>query len=245
MNDKQRRRVERLMRSRDLATAQGGFTRASVGGTALAAITARIEEINNLAAERSTTLRAAQQSTGNRGDARNALRARLFAIIDTAETAALDFPEFKDKFRRPSTNLNDQNLLGTARSILAEATPHAARFIEYDMPEDFLNVFGATIADFEQAINQQNASKSGSSAANLAIDAALDAAELDLERLDTALRNKHAANAGILAAWKSASRLHSAPRKLKSPAPPPTEQTSAAASGRPEPKAEAESEAGD
>lgn len=223
MNDKQRRRVERLVRSRDLAVAQGGFTRASVGGTALAAITARIEEINNLEAQRSTNLRAAQQGTSNRSGARKTLNARLSAIIDTAETAALDFPEFKDKFHRPSTNLNDQNLLGTARSILAEATPFAARFIEYDMPEDFLSVFGATIADFEQSINQQNTGKSGSRATNLAIDAALDAAEQDLERLDTAFRNKHASNAGTLAAWKSASRLHSAPKKQKPPVPPPTQ----------------------
>lgn len=221
MNDKQRRRVERLVRSRDLAVAQGGFTRASVGGTALAAITARIEEINNLEAQRSTNLRAAQQGTGNRSDARNALRARLFAIIDTAETMALDLPEFKDKFRRPRTNINDQNLLGTARSVLAEATPHAARFIEYNMPEDFLSVFGANIADFEQAVNQQNTGKSASSATNVAIDAALDVAEQDLERLDTAMRNKFTGNAATLAAWKSASRLHSAPQKPKTPVPPP------------------------
>jgi plasmid stability protein len=222
MNDKQRRRVERLVRSRDLGVTQGGFPATSAGGRALAGITGRLEEIENLEAQRSTNLRAAQQGNSKRSEARKALRAWLKAISETTETIALDSPEVKDKFRIPRTNLNDQNLLGLARSILAEVTPFKTRFIEYDMPSDFLETFSAVIEDFEQAISQQNTGRSGRSTTNVAIDAALDAAEQDLERLDTAMRNKFAGDAATLSAWKSAARLHGAPQKQKTQAPTPT-----------------------
>lgn len=228
MNDRQRRRFERLLRSRDIAASSSrsnGFAANSVGGRALASISGRITEIENLDAARSTDQRNFQQGTRSKGDAREALQRLLAAISDTAETAALDFPEFKDKFRRPRTNLNDQNLLTTARSILAEATPFTARFVEYDMPANFTETLNDLIEDFEQGINQQNVGRGGRRANSVAIDTALDAAEQDLERLDTAMRNKFAGNAATLAAWESARRLQSAPRKKKTPTPPPTPPT--------------------
>lgn len=221
MNDKQRRRVERLVRSRDFGVAQGGFQSASAGAKALAGMTDKLDAIDNLESQRSTSQRAAQQGTSRRRDARNALRGRLAAISDTAATIALDFPEVKDKFLKPRTNINDQNLLGVARSFIEAATPLKARFIEYNLPADFLDTFETVVEDFEQAISQQNTGRSGRNTTSSAIDAALDFADQDLARLDTAMRNKFAGDAAILTAWRSASRLHSAPKKQKPPAPPP------------------------
>jgi hypothetical protein len=220
MNDKQRRRVERLVRSRDVAASQGIFQSTSAGGKAIAGLTARLAEIDNLEAQRSTSLRASQQGTSNRSAARKALREWLATISDTAATIALDFPEFKDRFLRPRTNINDQNLLGTARSFITEATPLKARFIEYDLPADFLETFTAVVENFEQAINQQNLGKGGHRANSVAIDAALDFAEQDLERLNTVMRNKFGDNPATLAAWESARRLQRAPQKQKPPTPP-------------------------
>lgn len=221
MNDKQRRRFERLTRSRDfVATHSADFPADSIGGKALASISDRIEEIENLDAARSTSARTVQHGTSSRSDAREALRRQLGAISDTAATIALDFPELKDKFRRPRTNINDQNLLTTARSFHAEASPLKARFVQYNMAENFLDALNAVIATFEQSINQQNVGKDGRRANSVAIDAALSAAEQDLERLDTVVRNKFVADAAALAAWKSARRLQSGPQKQQTPAPP-------------------------
>lgn len=220
MNDKQRRRFERLARSRDYATTQSaGFPANSVGGKALTGLNTKISEIEELDAARNTSHRTFQHGTSSKRDTREAIRELLAAISTTAATAALDFPEFKDKFRRPRTNLNDQNLLGTARSFAADALPHKARFIEYDMPPDFLDRLNELIEDFEQAINQQNVGKGGRRANIAAIDAALDTAEQDLERLDTAIRNKFSADAAILAAWESARKLQNTPKSPKTPAP--------------------------
>jgi len=222
MNDRQRRRVERLVRSRDFATTRSAsLPPTSVGGKALANIIPRIEGIENLEAARSTSARNVQHGTSGRRDARNALYAHLGNISDTAATIALDFPEFKDKFRRPFNRPNDQTLLGIARSFHAEATLNKARFVEYDLPENFLDKLKELIEDFEEAVNQQNVGKGGRRANSVAIDAALDTAEKDLERLDTAMRNRFADDPATLAAWESARRLQSAPKKPKAPVPPP------------------------
>jgi chromosome segregation ATPase len=222
MNDRQRRRFERLVRSRDTAATRGAdFPANSVGGKALAGISNRIAEIENLDAARSTDHRTFQHGTSSKREAREALRRQLAAISETAQTIALDFPELKDKFRRPRSNFNDQNLLTTARSFHAEATPLTARFIEYNMAANFLDTLNDVIEDFEQAINQQNLGRGGRRANIVALETALDAAEQDLERLDTAIHNKFAGDPATLASWESARRLQSAPKKPKTSPPPP------------------------
>jgi hypothetical protein len=222
MNDKQRRRFERLVRSRDVADSHSADLPAgSVGGKALANISSQIGVVENLDAAHSTSVRNVQHGTSSRSSVREALHKLLAAISETAETMALDFSEFKDKFRRPRSNINDQNMLATARSYAAEAPLFKARFIEYNMPNDFLERLDSLIEAFEQSINQQNLGRSGRRANSAAIDAALDAAEQDLERLDTVMRNKFANDPATLAAWESARRLHSGPKKSKTPAPPP------------------------
>lgn len=220
MNDRQRRRFERLARSRDVAaTHSDAFPANSVGGKALANISSKLAEIETLDAARSTGERNYQHGTSIKRDKREALRKLLAAMSETAATMALDFPEYKDRFRRPTSNFNDQNILTTARSFHTEATPDKARFIEYNMPADFLEKLNELIEDFEGAVNQQNVGKGGRRANSVAIDAALDAGEKDLERLDTAMRNRFADDPATLAAWESARRLQSAPKKPKAPAP--------------------------
>lgn len=67
MNDKQRRRFDRLTRSRDFVAAHSAdFPADSVGGKALAGISNRIEEIENLDAARSTSARTVQHGTSTR-----------------------------------------------------------------------------------------------------------------------------------------------------------------------------------
>jgi hypothetical protein len=222
MNDKQRRRFERLVRSRDVAAPHNVvFPASSVGGKALANISGQIGVVENLDAARSTSERSARHGTSSRSDTREALHELLASISETAETMALDLPEVKGKFQRPRANINDQNMLATARSYAAQAPPFKARFIEYNMPDDFLVRLNSLIDTFEQSISQQNLGRSGRRANSAAIDAALDTAEQDLERLDIAMRNTFRNDPATLAAWESARRLHSGPRKAKTPTPPP------------------------
>ncbi|HEY0404565.1 MAG TPA: hypothetical protein VGC89_02490 [Pyrinomonadaceae bacterium] len=216
MNDKQRRRYERLARSRDVATTHSAdLPGNSIGGKALTNISSGVAEIETLDAARSTSERDYRHATSIKRDKRVSLQRLLTVISETAATIALDFPELKDRFRRPRANLNDQNMLTTARSFHTEATPLRSRFVEYGLPENFLDTLNALIEEFEQAANQQNVGKGGRRASIVAIDAALAATEQELERLDTAFRNKFAGDAATLAAWDAASRLQSAPKQAR------------------------------
>jgi hypothetical protein len=225
MNDNQRRRDERLIRVRDFGqTRIASFPADSRGGLALAAIDTIIEEIDTLDASRSGSVGGARAGTLSRRDARERLRAQVSAISKTAKAIGLDFPEVKNRFPLPRTNVNDSTLLSTARSFAAEAQPLKTRFIEYDLPADFLDKLNAAIDDFEEAINQQNTSADSSTQTRTAIDAALARAEQELERFDTAVRNKFAGDEATLAAWERARRLERAPRSSgnNTQTPPPT-----------------------
>ncbi|MBV9211817.1 MAG: hypothetical protein JOZ52_14345 [Acidobacteria bacterium] len=222
MNDMNRRRLERLGRVETYGTDNASsFPPDSKGGKAIASIRAIIAEIETLDASRNTGASKARQGTGIKRDKRRSLRARVSTICRTTKTIALDEPEFKDKFRLPGKSISDQVLLSFARSIRAEAEPFKAKFIEYDMPADFLSSLDEELADFESAITQQNSGVGARASALSAIDAALDRAEDEIERLDTIIRNKFANDPAKLAAWEVAKRLERAPRGKSAVSKPP------------------------
>jgi hypothetical protein len=110
--------------------------------------------------------------------------------------------------------------LSTARSFHAEATPLKALFLEYDMPANFLETLNASINKFEQAVNRQNTGAGGRTQSRAGIDENQERATLEVERLDTVIRNKFRGDPARLAAWESASHLERGPRgATKSPGP--------------------------
>lgn len=222
MNDTQKRRFERLARVRDFVRERAAdFPAESKGGQAFARLNAVIQEAEALDTERATKARIAQQATSGRQDERGSLRAQLAAISDTAETIGLDHAEARGIFQRLRTNVNDQTLLSTARSFAAAALPLKARFIEYDMPADFLDRLNASIGRFEQTMSQQNVTTSARSTASAALEDALGRGEQELERIDTSVRNKFRDESVLLSAWERARRLERPSRTHKDDSPPP------------------------
>jgi hypothetical protein len=215
MNDKQRRRYERLLRGQDyISTDTTIFPTGSKGTQAFSRLKAAVTQVETLDASRETGARASKQGTLTRSDARERLRQSISAITRTSEVIALDDPSFKGKFKSPRNKINDQDLLAVARSFATEALAFKAKFIEYDMPADFLESHNAAIEDFETAVNQQNQGVTTSRSARASVDDALARAEEELERCDIALRNK-VKDTAKLAAWESARRLERAPQKSK------------------------------
>ncbi|HEV2882423.1 MAG TPA: hypothetical protein VGX24_14180 [Pyrinomonadaceae bacterium] len=224
MNDNQRRRFERLARAASFgATVSASFPESGKGGQALARLTAAVADAETHATARATNERVQQQGTASRRDARLAIQSHIAAVSDTAATIGLDHPEVRDSFRRPRANANDQTLLSTARSFALAALPLKARFIEYDMPADFLERLNESVTAFEQAIDEQTSGASARLAANTALEETLKGGEQELEKFDTAVRNKFRDDAAKLAAWESARHLERASRSRKTvetPAPP-------------------------
>ncbi|MGB7922088.1 MAG: hypothetical protein WCF57_02465 [Pyrinomonadaceae bacterium] len=225
MDDKQRRRKERLDRCGDFgATLAVPFPATSKGGTALAGILACVAELASKDASLVSNISSARQGTSIRQDTRAALRAQVNQISTTGDAIGLDHPEVKGKFPRLKSSANDQMLLSVARSFATDAEPIKALFIEYDMPADFIERLNAGVNAFEQSIDQQNAGAGASRSSRVAIEEILDRGEQELERFDTAVRNKYDGDAATLAAWESANRLERGPRKSKEAGAPPQQE---------------------
>ena len=208
MNDTQKRRFERLARAESFVAARAAnFPETGRGGQAAARLRTVLSELETLDASRVTNAGVSRQGTSAKQDERAALRRQLGAITDTAQTIGLDFPEVKGSFRRPRPNTNDQTLLATARAFATAASPLKPKFVEYDMPPDFLERLSASITNFEQAISRQNSGTGARVAANASLEETLKRGETELERLDTAVRNKFHDDPATLAAWESARHI--------------------------------------
>jgi hypothetical protein len=216
MNDRQRRRSERGLRARDYAaTVKDSFAARSKGAASIAQIAQLIDNLSTLDASHTTNSRVALAGTSSKRGAREQLRAMLSRLNRTARVVGADDPELKERFRLAEGNPNAQELLSNARSFLADAAPHKARFVEYGLADDFLDTLEAQIAAFEHSATQQNTGASARKANNAAIESALDALDAEVERLDAILRNTFADDPTRLAAWESARRMERTPRKTK------------------------------
>lgn len=219
MNGMQRRRFERLSRVSAYSEANAAdFPGTSKGGQAAGRLKTVIGEIEQLDTARVTSVSSGRQATVGKKEGRASLRAQLIAISDTAATISLDHPEFKGGFELSRASVSDQTLLSTARAFAAAAAPLKARFVEYDLPADFLESLNASISSFEQHAGQQTADTGARVAAGAALEDALARGEQELERIDTAVHNKYRDDAAKLAAWASARRLERSRRATNSDA---------------------------
>lgn len=214
MNDKQRRHFERLARVRAfMAEHASDFPQTSKGGQAAARVSNIIAELEALDASRVSSRGEGRQASMGRRDERASLRERLAAVSATADTIGLDHPEVQGIFKWSRAGVSDQTLLATARAFAASAEPLKALFVEYDMPPDFLDKFGASIEEFDLHINRQTATKGSSVAATASLESALKRGDAEVERLDTSVRNKFGEDPALMAAWESARRLERTPRR--------------------------------
>jgi uncharacterized coiled-coil protein SlyX len=216
MNNTHRRRRDRLARAVAYVSAHAAdFPAESKGGQAAAEIADALAEVETHSTSRESSINALQQVTVSKQDARDSIRAHLRALSDTARIIGLDHPEVKGGFQFNGASVGDRTLLATARAVAAAAQPIKALFIEYDMPADFYEKFAAGIESFERQLNRQTAGRGERVAANASLDDALHRGEVALERLNTAVSNKHRDDPAKLAAWESARRLERAPRSKR------------------------------
>ena len=216
MNDKQRRRHERLVRVNDFGTLRvADFAAESKGGMALERLGQLLPQIESKDSSSFTNQRVVQQASARRKGARASLRTQLATISDAAETIGKDHEEVRDKFRRPRHNSNDRTLLGVARSVAAEAATFKALFLEYEMPADFIDRLNESIDELAQAIEQQNIGEAAQRAASGSVEQLLTEAEDQMERFDTAVRIKYLNDMASIKVWESARHLERPPRSSK------------------------------
>jgi hypothetical protein len=225
VNDYENRRHLMFVRVREFGEAHSAdFAASSLGRQLFADLSALITQIDSQAATEASTRGQARQQTQSRSHSRAALREDLEAISRTARAMADVDPGLEDKFRVPRGN-NDQLLLNAARAFRADAAPLADRFIQHEMPEDFLADLDGDIAAMETAIGNQASHVSGHVSARAAVDDSIAQGVDIVRKLDVIVRNKFSSNPAVLAEWTSASHTERSPRRTQPSAPPPSQPT--------------------
>ena len=164
---------------------------------------------------------ASGQMTMQKGLAIAQLREDLRAINRTARALAVDDSAVGELFRMPNGS-SEQNLLAVARSFLIGATPLKEQFIEYDLPDDFIEDLQSDINDFEQSVTEKSSASGEKVSATASIGGAVKNGLEGLRRLRVIVPNKYRVNPAKLAAWTSASHIERAAKKKKPETPPKT-----------------------
>ncbi len=156
MNDLERNYYNAFVSVRDFGAENAvDFPAGSAGANNFAAVSAVADEMEQSGAVQ--TSGASSQMTAQKGLATVELREDLRAINRTARALAVDNTDLGVLFRMPSGN-NEQTLLAAARAFLTGATPLKNRFVEFGLPDDFLEDLQADITHFEQAVSSKGAS---------------------------------------------------------------------------------------
>ncbi len=193
------------------------FKDGTAGAGNFAAVGAAATEMDQSGAAQASG--AGGKMTMQKGLAIAQLREDLRAINRMARALAVDDPAVGELFRMPNGN-NEQNLLAIARSFLTNATPLKDRFVEFGLPEDFIEDLQSDINDFEQSVTEKSSASGVKVSAAASIGGAVKTGLEALRRLRAIVPNKYRDNPAKLAAWTSVSHIERAAMKKKPETPP-------------------------
>lgn len=226
MNDNQRRRYERGSRVDAFMKANAAdFPAGGKGAEAAARLSEELAAVAALDVAKAASAGTRRRSSEGRRELRESLRARVAAVSDTADAIGVEHAEVRGLFPRTRADNSDQTLVAVARSYAEAATPHRARFVEYEMPADFVERLKADADGLEAQMSRQTEGRGTSVSTNASIEAALGRADELAERLEVIVRNKYRQDPARLAGWESAQRLERAARAKRGSDTPPASAT--------------------
>ncbi|MFN0120772.1 MAG: hypothetical protein ACKV2V_09750 [Blastocatellia bacterium] len=206
MRKEVRFQLDRYTRMRDFGkVAQAHFPEGSRGHALFTQITELITRMESLEAERRSVRKVAQGDTQHKAAVRDDLWALLRDINRSAISLSIDTPGLDKMFSLPAQR-NERELLATAQQFLRDARPLAARFIEDEMPEDFLTELEHLTEVFsEKRSGKMTAQGTRRTAREETGSLASRGADLALQ-LDSLVRNKFRGNVEMLSRWQFAAR---------------------------------------
>jgi hypothetical protein len=220
MDDKNLRNYEMVLRVADFGREQAAsFPPTSFGGELFAGVRAGATEWGNQLATQVSGSTSARQGTSGKFAAREALLDALQRIRLTARAMSATIPGLDVKFRIPR-NATDQLLLATAEAAVADATPLKNDFIRFAMPANFLVDLTERVAEFRNALTEQQTGKGKSVMANAAMDEVRASVMAAIRQLDAIVPNTFHDDPARLAAWLTARHVERSPRPKKTPSEP-------------------------
>jgi hypothetical protein len=194
------------------------FPASTKGGVNFTALNQVILDAENAGASQIGGTNIAKQSHASKGTARETLHEILSDMARTARSMAYEIEGIEDKFRLPS-NRNDQSMLATARSFLAEAANHKNDFVAYEMPESFMTDLQEAITAFEGSLADANSAVGTRVTATANMGEIVRRGMIIRRILDGIIKNKYRDNPGKLAAWATASHIERPAKKKVPPTP--------------------------
>lgn len=222
-NDKDLDRYEMFARVIDLGHVHAdAFATDSPGDRQLAILAGVVATMDAQTVAYASSISSTRQNAAEKREARDAVYEDLRAISLSARTIERDVPGFASKFRVPSRG-SYQAFVNAARTIASDAAAQAAKFIEVEMPADFVDTLNTKIQALEDAIERKNVNAEAQVAARTEIKEAIKRGMKAAGELNAIARNKFRGNPVVLAEWEHAFKITPAKRKAaptEPPAPP-------------------------
>lgn len=216
MSAKLRRHSERGLRVDLFMNASAeDFPEGSKAAIAHARLKEELAALDALDVTRTAGLGKRQQGTAGRRATRRTLRELVNAVSGTAETIALDRQDFKGMFSLKELDGSDDTLIATARAFADRAAAFVGLFVEYGLPQTFVQDLRAGADALEHFMTLQEEGAGERSGSNTSAEEAVRRLTEQVERLDTFVRNKYRDNPAKLADWERARRLEKAPQHPK------------------------------
>lgn len=150
--------------------------------------------------------------------ARENYRDEMSAISRTSKSMEYAFDGISNKFFF-QRNMADADMLAKGRAWETEVIPYKSDFINYGLPDTFIDDLIAAGDAFEASFSNTASATAEHVAATADIAAKIRQGMIIVRTLDAIVRNIYANNPGKLAAWLSASHVKKAPQPTVPPTP--------------------------
>jgi hypothetical protein len=220
MNDQQRVDTESIGRSVTWLLG-AGLDIPSVLNTKALALQVTHNEILGAAASLEAAKGTSSEEFGGKGGDRELLRNKVFAIKTMAEAMTEDFPDI-DLLFQVRRNLNDQDLLATARAFATNAAAHSADFIAWGMPAAFIAELTAAADAFQADIASAGDAFGDKVGLTAFLKQMISKSMQQKRTIGGMVKIQFASDVAALAAWNTASQVEARPHHTTPPATPPS-----------------------
>jgi hypothetical protein len=145
-------------------------------------------------------------------------RSMMQPIVDMARTKLPDIAELAT-LRVPRGNITGVRFIAQASALADTIAPYEATLVEGGLKTDFLQSLRTGIADLSDSENSRRDSQRGRGSATIGLGAEASTARKAIRMLNAAIMQQIAANAELVAEWKSVKRIPKKPGTARDVAP--------------------------
>ncbi len=219
MDKETRRKLSMAARALDFATANPS-DQASIK-TVVARLDTLVNEAEDLAVQQRNGAISQQLAIAQRqAIRRTARKEQLTQLSRLAASAAKEHPELKALFRVPDSEATNRTFRVAAQDILAAATAQKPLLASLGMGETVIDDLTQSIAAIDTATEAAHAGRRTRVGASAQLPDVVQDAVRTVGVLDALYQVRFKNDPDLLAAWVSASNVHSSPKKKADPAPP-------------------------